>query len=186
MIPNALAFGLLGGIVGFFSKAALDFYVATKKDGFRDHKNLISELLKSIETLTDQVDKEIFEAYTKRSATPAERSHRVAKIENSLKNLGVQVNRLNQYISQNTAIKSCFNNEVMEFRKEATLEIHDAEIDGFDTVGTLSKIHTKLISLNGALSQTKMNLAIYQLPEHIAYACRDHKFLNFLSKRWQR
>ena len=174
MTSGDFLFAVVGGIVGFSSKTTIDFLLSTSKDGFKDYKQLLAELLKNIETLSDQINKDIFSIYTGKHEEPARR-HSILKLDNNLKHLGVQVNRVKNIISTRIKIDSNFGSELMEFRRDATRDIHNVGKDGSDAIDKLLDIHRRYMDFCDICLAIKSDLALYQLPDHFKHTSK---------KRW--
>lgn len=168
MDPALIVVGLVGSILGFLGKTVIDFFVSANKDEFKDYKSFLSESIKGVEATADQINKDIFSFYTSAGLSGSERHAKILRIESDLKFLGVQVNALRVIIDSDTALPSNFENEVMEFRKTSTLDIHLAFEEKFDAIAKLQAVHVRFINIKKKLLTLKVAIATYKASGHLS------------------
>lgn len=162
-----IIFGLLGGVLGFFIKSVFDFYVSSNKDGLKDLKSFLQDTIKSIDEVADNLEKDIFEYYSK-PQEPADKQFKILKIQNNFKRLGVLIATYNNVISNETKCKSSFSDELRIFRSVSTLDIHNQGSEDFPTLDKLLEVQTKYLVLKNKIFCLKSEVGLYQISEHTA------------------
>lgn len=167
MSATALTAGLAGTIIGYLAKTIIDFVISANKDGFKDYKAFLLELMKGIESTAEQLNKDVFLFYTTEQPNLTARRNQILKIENEFKYLGIQINKLKITIASQTDVKENFASELLEFRSKSTIDIHNAALPGFDSIGKVQETHSRYIGLRTKLLAIKTEIALYQGSTHM-------------------
>ena len=163
---NFLTAGAVGAVLGFFAKTVIDFFVSTAKDEFKDLKGILTETVKSIETTADELNKSLHEFYTKKPASADEMHYSICRIISSFKHLGTQISIINKILSENTKITEKFDTELIDFRRESTIDIHKAFDDDFKRLEKLQNIGSRYVAVKSRALRIKTSVSLYRLATH--------------------
>lgn len=169
MIENKLLVGFVGAVIGFFVKTLIDFYISSNKDALKDLKQNLFESFKVVDSISDQLGKDLFELYSSSSFEDKIKDFKILRINNDFKHLGVCVNGINRALMENSGCSNRFEHELLQFRSAATRDIHNSGNADFDSFEKIREIHSAYIRLKNKIFAIKCEISIYQISDHTAF-----------------
>lgn len=162
---STLLIGFVGGVFGFFFKSLIDFYISSNKDSLKDLKGFLTESIKSIDEISDLIEKDVFAFYTS-DVNDLEKKFKILKIQNNFKRLGVLINEYNIVVRRETRCSNIFSDELFKFRSASTLDIHNHGNAGFNPVDKLLEVQSRYLNLKNKIFILKKDVGLYQIYEH--------------------
>jgi len=179
---NEIIFGLLGGVFGFLLKSIIDFYISSNKDGLKDLKIFLQETIKSIDETADNLERDIFDFYSKKHDS-IDKQFKILKIQNNFKRLGVLIAKYNSIVTSETKCSNIFSDELRLFRSVSTLDIHNKDVQDFKTLDKLLEVQVRYLALKNKIFSLKSEIGLYQISQHTTVVLS--KFKKYLTKKFK-